>query len=321
MRSTSRCCSRLLALAALVALPCLAAYPEKPVRLVSPYVSGGLGDTVLRLIAERVSRPLGQPLVIDAKPGADGQITAMEVRRATPDGYTLLVGETTSLSMVPAIRKEPPYDPLADFTPISHLASGTFVLAIHPSVPARTLGQFIAHARTSPGTLLFGSSNAPALLATLHFMRHAQVQMQHVRYRGEPQAILDLLEGRVQVMIATPFLIAAPAKEGRLRVLATAMAQRSRLFPEVPTLRELGYPELPKISWVGLFGPAKLPSEVTARLSAELGAALALPALREELEKRGAVAESSSPAELREIVKTQLNFWQAAVREGLIPRE
>jgi tripartite-type tricarboxylate transporter receptor subunit TctC len=309
------------ALVALVAFPCLAEYPEKPVRLVSPFVAGGLGDTSIRLVAERLSRSLGQPILIDARAGADGQLAAMEVRRAAPDGYTLLVGETTSLSMVPAVRKDPPYDALQDFTAIGHIASGTYILAIHPSVPARTLDQFVAHARKNPGALLYGSSNAPALLATLHFMRHARVQMVHVPYRGEPQAIPDLLVGRVQVTIATPFLTAQPVKEGKLRVLAAVSPQRSQLFPDVLTLRELGYPEPPQISWVGLFGPARLPASITGRLSKELSAALAPAALRNELEKRGAVARSSSPDELREIVRGQLDFWRAAVREGLIPRE
>ena len=316
--------SRLLAVGtfvAIVALSCFADYPEKPVRLVAPFVAGGLGDTSIRLIAERLSRSLGQPFVIDAKPGADGQIAAMEVRRASPDGYTLLVGETTSLSMVPAVRKDPPYDVLADFTPISHIGAGAFFLAIHPRVPAQTLGQFIAHARANPGTLAFASSNAPSLLATVHFMRHAQVEMLHVPYRGEPPAMPDLLSGRVQVMIATPFLITQPVREGKLRLLAAAAPQRSQLYPDVPTLRELGYPEPPLISWVGLFGPAKLPAPITAWLSAELNAALALQALRNELERRGVVPRSSSPDELREIVKTQLDFWRTAVRERWIPRE
>jgi tripartite-type tricarboxylate transporter receptor subunit TctC len=314
----------LLSAAVLVALfpgPAVADYPEKAIRVVTPFVGGGLGDAAMRLIAERLSRSLGQPIVVDPKPGADGQLAAMEVRRAAPDGYTLLIGETSGLSMVPAVRKEPPYDPLADFTPISHIAAGAFFVAVHPGVPAQTLSQFIGHARANPGALAFASASAPALLATALLMRDARVQMLHIPYRGEPQAVPDLLGGRVQVMIATPFLIAQPAKEGKLRVLAAALPQRSQPFPDVPTLRELGYAEPPLISWVGLFGPARLPPGIVARLSREMAAALALPALREELEKRGAVPRSSSPIELREIVKVQLDFWHAAVREGLIPRE
>ena len=131
----------------------------------------------------------------------------------------------------------------------------------------------------------------------------------------------DLLTGRVQAMIASPFLIAQPVKEGKLHVLAAMLPERSQPFPDVPTLRELGYPQPPQVSWSGLFGPAKLPAQITARLSAELKAALAQPALREELEKRGAVPRSSSPDELREIVRTQRELWRAAVRDGLIPRE
>lgn len=309
------------AFSALLAQACLGAYPEKTVRVVAPFVAGGLGDATIRLIGERLSRSLGQPVVIDAKPGADGQIAAMEVRRAAPDGYTLLVGETTSLSMVPVVRKEPPYDAIADFTPISHIGTGLFFLVIHPAVPARTIGELVAHARANPEALAFASSNAPSLLATRHFMRQARIQMLHVPYRGEPPAIPDLVGGRVQVMIATPFLITQPVQAGKLRVLAAALTQRSQPFPDVPTLRELGYAEPPLISWVGLFGPANLPVHITTLLSRETNAVLAVPALRRELEMRGAVARGSSPEELREIVRAQLDFWRSAVREELVPRE
>jgi tripartite-type tricarboxylate transporter receptor subunit TctC len=307
--------------AALVASPCFADYPQKPVRLISPYVAGGLGDTSVRLVAEPLSRLLGQPVLIDSRTGAEGQISAVEVRRAAPDGYTLLVGETSSMSMVPAVRRDPPYDSLADFTPIGHLLSGAFFLTIHASVPAQTLGQFIAQARSKPGALAFGSSNASSLLAMSHFMRHAQIRMLHVPYRGEPLAMPDLLLGRVQVMIATPFLIGQAVREGKLRVLAAALPERSQLYPNVPTLREMGYPEPPLISWVGLFGPARLPTEIIARLSKDLNAVLAVTALRNELEKRGAVPKASSPAELADLVRAQLEFWRAAVREGVVSRE
>jgi tripartite-type tricarboxylate transporter receptor subunit TctC len=309
------------AFVALFAVSCLADYPEKPVRMVTPFVAGGLGDSLVRLIADRLSRSLGQPFVIEAKPGADGQIAAAEVRRAPPDGYTLLYGETSSLSMVPAVRKEPPYDVLNDFTPISHVAAGAFFLVIHPQIPAQTLGQFIAHARANPDKVVFASTSAPALLATTHFMRHAQVSMLHIPYKGEPPAMPDMLSGRVQFMIATPFLTAQPVKEGKLRALAAMLPQRSQPFPDLPTLDELGYPSPPQISWVGLFGPGRLPAPIVAKLSAEMNAALSQPVLRDEFLKRGAVPKGSSPEELRTVVKTQLDFWQAAVKEGLIPRE
>jgi tripartite-type tricarboxylate transporter receptor subunit TctC len=306
---------------ALAALCSFADYPDKPIRLITPFPAGGVGDAIARLVAESLSRSLRQTIVVDARPGADGQIAGVEARRAAPDGYTLLIAEATTMSMVPAVRREPPYDPLTDFTPIGHVSSIAFFLAIHPGVPAQTLGQFVAHARANPDALAFASPSAPSLLDMLHLMRHARIQMLKVYYRGEPPAMPDLVTGRVQAMIASPFLIAQPVKEGRLRVLAAMLPERSQPFPDVPTLRELGYPEAPQVAWSGLFGPAKLPAQITARLSAELKSALAQPALRQELEKRGAVPRSSSPEELREIVRTQLDFWRAAVREGWIGRE
>jgi len=316
-----RCAVAIGALSALFALPCFADYPDRPVRLVTPFPAGGVGDAISRLLAEPLSRALAQPVTIDGRPGADGQIAALEVRRAAPDGHALLLAEATTMSMVPAVRKDPPYDPLADFTPIGHISSIAFFLAIHPGVPAQTFGQFVSHARANPDALAFASPAAPSLLNMHHLMRYARFQMLKVYYRGEPPAMPDLLAGRVQAMIASPFLIAQPAKEGRLRVLAAMLPERSQPFPDVPTLRELGYPEPPQVSWVGLFGPAKLPAQVTARLSMELKAALVQPALREELEKRGAVPRSSSPEELRQIVRSQLEFWRTAVRDGWIPRE
>jgi tripartite-type tricarboxylate transporter receptor subunit TctC len=306
---------------ALAALPCLADYPDKPLRLVTPFPAGGVGDAIARLVAESLSRSLGQPIIVDLRPGAEGQIAGMEARRAAPDGYTLLIAETTTMSMVPTVRREPPYDPLADFTPIGHVASIGFFLAVHPRVPAQTLAQFVAHARANPGTIAFASPAAPSLLAMEHLMRHARIKMVQVPYRGEPVAMPDLLAGRVQAMIASPFLIAQQVKQGKLRVLAAMLPERSQPFPDVPTLRELGYPQPPQVSWSGLFGPAKLPAQISARLSRELTTVLAQRALLDELEKRGAVAKSSSPGELREIVRTQLEFWRAAVREGLIPRD
>jgi tripartite-type tricarboxylate transporter receptor subunit TctC len=308
-------------LLALTALPGLAAYPDKPIRLVTPFPAGGVGDAVARLVAEPLSRSLGQPVIVDAKPGADGQIAASDVRRAAPDGYTLLVAEATTMSMVPAVRKAPPYDPLLDFTAIGHVTSIGFFLVVHPSVPAQTLAQFVAYARANPDALAFASPAAPPLLQTLHLMRHAKIQLLKVYYRGEPSAMPDLVTGRVQVMVASPFLIAQPVKEGKLRVLAAMLPTRSEPFPQVPTLGELGYPEAPQVSWAGLFGPAKLPADVVARLSRELAAVLAQPALRGELEKRGAIPRSSTPGELREIVRSQLDVWRAAVNDGSIPRE
>jgi tripartite-type tricarboxylate transporter receptor subunit TctC len=306
---------------ALAALRCVADYPDRPIRVVTPFPAGGVGDAVARLVAQRLQLSLGQPVILDLRPGADGQIAGTEARRATPDGYTLLIAETTTMSMVPAVRKEPPYDPLTDFTPIGHISSIAFFLAIHPGVPAQTLGQFVAHARANPDALAFASPAAPSLLSMSHLMRHARIQLVKVYYRGEPPAMSDLLTGRVQAMIASPFLIAQPVKEGKLRVLAAMLPERSQPFPDVPTLRELGYPQPPQVSWSGLFGPAKLPAQITARLSGELKAVLAQPALREELEKRGAVPRSSSPEELREIVRAQGELWRAAVRDGLMPRE
>ena len=318
---STRCCLRaFVACLAFASAVAAAQAPGKPIRVVVPFSAGGQIDSATRMIADHLTQSLGQPVVVESRPGADGQIAATEVLRAQPDGHTLMLGAGTPLSMVPVVRATPPYDPVTDFTPISFVGTAVFFVMTHPSVPAATLQQLVAYARANPGKLAFGSSSGFTLAATSFFMHQEKLQMLHVPYKGEAPALPDFLSGRVQVMFATPSLGLAHVKEGKLRALAVLTPRRSSLLPEVPTMAELGYEDVPVTSWVAFFGPANLPAGIVERLGREINAILARSAVREDGERRGLSLRGSSPAELREHVKTQLELWRRIQREGWIPK-
>jgi tripartite-type tricarboxylate transporter receptor subunit TctC len=314
-------CSHLLAgiLLLLFALPHAAAqYPSKPVRIVVPFPSGGLVDTVARAVAAPLSQSLGQPVIVEPKPGADGQIAAAEVRKAPADGHTLFLGATTPLSMGPAVRRDPPYDVVKDFTPISALGAAAIFIFTHPSVPAPSLHELVAYGREHPGKLSYASAHAIGIAATAHFLQHAGIRALHVPYKGEGAALPDLLTGRVQLIFATPHLMAPHVHDGKLRALAALLPERSAVLPQVPTMKELSFPDVPVVSWAGVFGPANLPRDITERLSREINAVLAQGGLRENIDKRGFMLRGSTPEALADLVETQLAAWRSAVRAGWI---
>ena len=307
-----------LALFALTTIPALAQYPARPIRLIVPFPAAGVVDTVGRVLGQALSQELGQPVIVDNKPGAEGAIGASGVVKSPPDGYTLLLGTASVILGVPALHRNPPYHPLTDFTPVTSLGRNTFFLFVHPSVPAKTLGELIAYARANPNKLSYGSGGTFQILLTAHLAEVADIKMVHVPYKGDPAAILDLLAGRIQVLLSVVTTTLAYAKEGRLRVLATLV--RSSLAPDVPTMEEAGTPmsSIPP-TWWGIFGPAKMPREIVARLSKELNQILRHPDVRAQLERQGLESQGSSPEEFATHLREQLDVWTRAVREsGLV---
>lgn len=296
-------------------------YPVKPIRLIVPFPPAGAAELGARIFAQPLAQALGQPVVIDTRPGGDGVIAADAVMKAAPDGYTLFYGTNTALSWVPAIRKTPPYDPLADFTPVTLVGHFGFFLFSHPSIPANSVAELIAHARANPGKLNYGTGNSFSMLTSANFTLQEKLDIVHIPYKGDGPLSIDLLGGRVQMAFATPGTAVQHVKEGRLRALATLLPHRSPLFPEVPTAAEAGLVKAPIIAWGGLFGPAKMPKEIVDRLGREMAALLSRSDVREAFGRLAFEPKSSSPQELAAIVAEQLEAFKKGVREAGIAQE
>jgi tripartite-type tricarboxylate transporter receptor subunit TctC len=306
-----------LAASLLAAQSAAAQYPAKPVRLIVGFPPGGVADNLARVLAQALSPGLGHPVIVENKPGADSAIGAEYVAKSPPDGYTIFYGTVSAFAVAPALRKDLPYDPITHFTPLSHVADGTFILFTHASVPATTLEELIAYARANPDKLNYGTGNPTAIVATAQLMRAADIRMVHVPYKGEASSLPDLVAGRVQLSFFSGVSQALPfVKEGRLRALAAMIDHRSPLAPDVPTLAEAGFPGVSARAWHGLVGPAKLSREIIERLSREVNVALKRLDVREQFLRQGYDARASTPEEFGAYVKSQLTLWKQTVKES-----
>jgi tripartite-type tricarboxylate transporter receptor subunit TctC len=312
-----------LVTAVALALLCAAAhaqYPNKPVRLIVPFPPGGAAELGARIFAQPLGQALGQPVIIETRPGADGAIAADATMKAAPDGYTLFYATNTAFSWVPAVRKSPPYDPVADFTPVSMIGQFGFFLFSHPSVPATSVAELLAYIRANPGKLNYGSGNSTAMLSTAQLVQREKLDVVHVPYKGDGPLTIDLLGGRVQFALATPGAAAPQVREGKLRALATLLPSRSPLLPEVPTMAEAGMQGLTITPWGGVFGPKGMPRDITDRLSRELIALLGRAEVREAFGKLAFEPRGSTPEELAAFTKQQLEIWRRVVAEvGIQP--
>ena len=302
----------------LIAVPAAAQYPARPIRIVVTYPPGGGADVMARVVAQPLSKTLGQPVVVDYRPGADGAIGPEFVAKSAPDGYTILLAGNSMLGA--ALRKNPPYDVIADFAPITHLGKFAFFLVVHPSVPANTLSELIDYARANPGRLNYATAILSAILAFAQLKSLGNVDMVHVPYKGESLTLPDLLSARVQLVVGTGASVVPLVKEGRLRALAALLPTRSSLLPSVPTIAEAGMPRVSVVVWAGLFAPAKTPMDVIDKLSREVNVILKRPEIREQFEKQGFEPGGSTPGELGAFLKQQLIDWSDAARSaGLKP--
>ena len=299
-----------LALAPALAQP----YPSKPIRFVIPFGPGSASDTLARIASQELQQALGQPVVVIHKPGADGALSAIEVKRAAPDGYTFLFGTNSPLAVVPNMRKEVPYDVLADFTPVTFIGDNTFFIVVHPSVPAKSLAELIAHAKANPKKLNYAAGNTYALVATSMFGVNNGIEMTSVPYKSEPDAIVDLLSGQLHLMFGTATTVGQHVKAGTLRALATTFHERSPLMPDQPSVVELGQPKFPIGPWFALVGPAGLPPDIVARMNKEMVAVLAKPEVKEQMQRQGFIPKSSTPEELAAYMKDQLGVWKTALK-------
>lgn len=310
-----------LAAAMLFAAQTFAQFPSKPIRVVVPFGAGSSTDIVMRIIAQPLGQALGQPVVVDNKPGADGSIAAADVMKAVPDGHTMMLATNSPLSAAPHLKKNLPYHPINDFTPISFVGNYTFFIVVHPSVPAKSLAELIDYARANPGKLNYATGNTTAIVSTAMFATLAKISMEHIPYRTEPPAITDILSGRIHLIFSSYSTVAPHLREGKLRALATTLPERSPLIPEAPSIVEAGFPKFPIVPWAGMVGPARMPKEIVDRLNRELNGVLKRPEVRESLAKQAFAPRGSTAEEMAAIVKEQLEVWGKAVRDAGIQPE
>lgn len=306
----------LAAAAASTAWPARAqAWPTRPVRIVLQFPPGGSTDAVARILAEPLSAALGQPVLVENRPGADGAIAGDLVARSAPDGHTFFLASNTPMMQVPLLKKTPPYDPVKSFTPVTLVGRYIYVLVTSPSLPARDVPELLAHARANPGKLGYGSySGVTQLMHTQLKMARAETTL--VPYKGEGPTITDILGNHVQMTFATPASTLQHVREGKLRAMAVLLPQRWSQLPQVPTAAEAGLPPLNAGTWAALFGPARLPADVTQRMNRELGAVMARPDVREKITALGFELAGSSPDELGVFVQDQLQAWAKAFRDA-----
>ena len=306
-------------LAALPALPAFAqdAYPVKPITLIVPFAAGGGNDTVARTLGQAIASPLGQPVVVDNKPGAGGSLGAGNAARAPADGYTLFLGGVGSHALNPTVNPKIGYDPVKDFAPVAWIASAPMVLAVNPSVPANTVKELIAYAKKNPGKLNYASNGngSSSQLAAVIFNSMAGTDMVHVPYKGLSPAVVDLLSGTVQLMFSSSVAIMPHVQSGKLKVLGVTSEKRMASLPNVPTISAEGLTGYETGSWYGILAPAGTPAAVVERLNAEINKALREPGLRARLASEGADPVGGSPRDFADHIRAELGRMQKYAKD------
>ena len=321
-RSNARPAAAAAAVALLLALPATVlaqAWPSKPIRVVVPFPAGGGIDTVARIVVPKMSEALGQPMVIDNRSGAGGTVGTEVVARATPDGHVLLA-TFASHSMNATLYRDLSYDTEKAFAPISLIATVPNILVVHPSLPAKTVGDLISLARKRPGDINYASvgNGTPAHLSAELFNMMAGVRMTHIPYKGAAASIIGMITGETQLTFTTVLIALPHVKAGKLRPLAVATLARTPLLPEVPTVDQSGLKGYESIAWYGLLAPAGTPGPVVDRLNAELVRSVQTPEVRENLLRQGTEIVASSPARFAQVIREDIVKWTKVVKAAAV---
>jgi tripartite-type tricarboxylate transporter receptor subunit TctC len=314
----------LLALAA-AAAACFSAalyaadnYPSRPVTLVAVFGPGSASDTICRIIADKLGPALGQPVIVEDRPGADGALATLYVHHQPADGYTLLMATNSPLSADPYLHKDVNYDPVKDFVPITRVGSFTLMLVVDPKLPIHSVQEMIDYARANPGKLTFASGNTAGIVALETIKHDAGISMLHVPYKSTPPALEDIIGGRVSMMLAD-FTTAMPhVNAGTVRSIAVSRIRRSALFPNLPTMDEAGIKGFNLDTWAGLVAPAGTPPEVIAKLNAALRPIIDSPDVQARFKNVGFEGFSSTPEELGDFIKAQLALWGKMIKNANI---
>ncbi len=291
--------------------------PKMPIRIVVPFAAGGPTDITARHLAKKLTEVLGVSVIVDNRGGANGMIGAELVAKSKPDGYTLLMPTSSTMAINPAVYEKMPYDPIKDFAPVTAVVAGPVLLIVTPSLPVKNVKELVALGKARPGEIVFASSGAGSNthIALELFRDQAGIKVTHVPYKGAGPAIMDVIGGQAQAMFADLPVLSPHVKSGRLRALAVAGVERTPMFPDVPALKELGYPRFNARQWYGVFAPAATPKEVVARLNEAIRQSVAAPELRDALAAIGADVFVSSPEEFGVFVKAEIERWGVIIKK------
>ena len=297
------------------ALACAEGYPAKPVRLIVPYPPGGGTDIFARLVGAKLTEALGQPFVIEQRPGAAGVIGAEAAAKSAPDGYTIVIGQASNLAINASLMKKLPYDPVRDFAPITRIAMSPNLLVVHPSLPVRTVKDLVALAKARPGAINYASAGngSPGHLAAEYFRKIAKIDVVHIPYKGATPAMLDVIAGQVSYYFTSPVSAQPYVAAGRLRQVAVTSAKRFPPLPDVPAIAEAGYKDIDMVAWWGLLAPAGTSADVIGRLHAAAVKTLNAPDLRDRLAGQGAMVYTDTPAEFGAYIKSEIANWAKVV--------
>ena len=290
-------------------------WPSKPIRIVLQFPPGGATDSVARILAQPLAAALGQPVLIENRPGADGAIAGDFVARAEPDGHTFFLASNTPMMQVPLLKKNPPYDPVKSFAPVSLVGRYVYVMVSSPALPAKDVAELLAYARANPGKLGYGSYSGVTQLMH-NQLKLVKADTTLVPYKGEGPTVNDILGNHVQFTFATPASTLQHIQAGKLRALAVLLPSRSSLLPNVPTGAEAGLPPFTAGTWAALFAPAKVPPEIVQRLNRELNAVMQRPDVRERITALGFELAGSTPDEMAAYLKDQLLAWGRAFSDA-----